>query len=285
MPPQLSRSLSPAKRRPISAFRLKTVYDVWICFAFLAALDALIVWLPHETNAVRLGLGLAVGLFVPGYLSTLALFPDHETLDSIERTGLSLVLSVVWIPLLALLLSLAHIRLNAEHVVLSISLVSLLMGFMGVWRRSLSGVESPPPVYPNGAARFYLGGLVLALGIVTWAIVAPNLKAQHLAFSVLGAHNQLQGYPYQIAVGQKYPLHLQIYNPASITRQFTVRMVANGTRPASFTATVKSDQTWQHTIILPANPPARSETARFLLLPQGGHKILRTLWIRYTIVS
>ncbi len=285
MHPRSARSLHFEKRRRPNPFRFSVIYDVWLAFLGLFALDLYILLIPHGSNALRLGLGLVVGLFIPGYLSTLALFPEPETLDAIERTGLSLVLSVVWIPLLALLLSLTHIRLNANHMAWAISAISLVVGFAGIWRRDLSSVQAPPSVYPNGRARFYLGGLVLALGILTWAIVAPNLKAQSLAFSVLGAQDQLQGYPYQVSFGQRYLLRLQVYNPASGPRQFRIEMVANGAPSHSLTANVAARHTWQGPILLPANVPARNETVHFLLFRPGGHHPMRTLWIRYRIVS
>jgi len=285
MPPRAARPLNFERHHRVHPLSLPVVYDIWIAFLCLFSLDAYLLVIPHGTNALRLGLGLAVGLFVPGYLSTLALFPEQETLDGIERTGLSLVLSVVWIPLLALLLSLGHIRLNANHIAWAISVVSLGVGIGGIWRRSLLAVKTPPPVYPNGNARFYLGGLVLALGILTWAVVTPNLKAKSVAFSVLGAQNQLQGYPYQIRFGQKYFLHLQVYNPGLSAHRFRVEMVANGVPTRTLLASVAPGHTWTHPISLPANAPARDENARFLLWSGASHRPLRSLWIRYRIVS
>ncbi len=277
-----SRSL---QRAPVAALRWHAVYDVWIATAMALGLDGMILFLPHALSPLRFVLGLAVGIFIPGYLSTLGLFPELGTLDAIERTGLSLVLSVVWIPLLALLLALAKIRLTAPHMALAVTLVTVLTGAAAVWRRYAAEVPSPPPVYPNGSARWYLGSLALVLGLVTWAIVGPNLRAQHMAFSVLGAHNRLQGYPYQIRFGQVYPLHLQIFNPDHATRHFTVKVSANGVPSRLIFATVSPHHTWQRAVDLPANSPARSETVRFLLYARGGQHPLRTLWVRYTIVS
>ena len=272
------------QRAPVTALRWRVAYDVWIVLAMALGLDAMIFVIPHALTPVRFVLGLAVGIFIPGYLSTLALFPETATLDAIERTGLSLVLSVVWIPLLALLLSLAKIRLNAPHLALSVTLVTVLTGAAAVWRRYAAEVPAPPPVYPNGSARWYLGGLALVLGLVTWAIVGPNLRAQHMAFSVLGAHDRLQGYPYHIRFGQIYPLHLEIFNPSNAARNFTAKVVANGVPTRLITARVRPHQTWQHAVDLPANGPARSETVKFLLYARGGRRPLRTLWVRYTIV-
>jgi uncharacterized membrane protein len=55
-------------------------------------------------SLLRIPLGLAYVLFIPGYLLQAFLFPRLDDLDGIERMGLSLGLSVALVPLLALLL-------------------------------------------------------------------------------------------------------------------------------------------------------------------------------------
>lgn len=283
IPPELMRP--DTHRQPsVHPLKLTVAYDIWISFIILSALTASIFFFPHQSNAVRFGLGLAIGLFVPGYLSTLVLFPNPKSLDGIERTGLSLVLSVVWIPLLALFLSLAKLRLDATHLVLAVNLVCLLMGSSGLIRRSASGIQSPPPVYPSGKVGLYLGSLVVGLGVLTWAIVAPNLKTQHLAFAVLGRHQQLSGYPFQVRIGERYPLIVEIQNPRSHRGSYKVDLVANGAPTQTLHAHVAAQRSWKTIMALPANRPARSETARFLLFRGRSTKPLRTLWIRYTIV-
>jgi uncharacterized membrane protein len=70
----------------------------------LSESEALPAGLRGLLQIVRLPLGLVYILYVPGYCLTAALFPAQEDLDGIERVGLSLGLSVAWVPVLALIL-------------------------------------------------------------------------------------------------------------------------------------------------------------------------------------
>jgi uncharacterized membrane protein len=51
---------------------------------------------------VRIPLGLAMVLFLPGYTLIAALFPEKEDLDGIERVALSFGLSIAVVPLMGL---------------------------------------------------------------------------------------------------------------------------------------------------------------------------------------
>jgi hypothetical protein len=243
------------------------------------------MYFPHNLAALRLSLGLLVGLFIPGYLSVGGLFPHPESLDGIERTGLSMALSMFWIPVVALLLSLTHVSLDAAHLVWALSIISGGAALTTIVRRARIHALSPPPVYPDGRARLYLGGFVLALGLVTWAIVTPNLKQQHLAFSILGPQQQLQGYPYQVAVGQIYPLHLHVFDPQpSKSPPMMIKIVAGGTASHTIPVHLDGRATWEQSFTLPNQAPVRNETVRFLLMGRGSRP-LRTLTVHYRIVS
>lgn len=274
---------SPDPRSSSSPALWPRLWDLGVIFVLTAGLDVLILVPSGILEPLRFVLALGVGLFFPGYVTTAVMFSESARLSPIERTGLSLGLSVVWVPLVALLLGLAHIRLNAPHVALSLTLVTGLGAAAAAWRRRVTS-EGPAPVYPQGRDALWLGGLATALGLLTWAIVAPNLHREHLAFAVLGSSGHLEGYPYEVAFGHADRLTLQVQNPTAQARVVRIQMNGNGATARRWDLHLSPHHTWSQKVALPSNPPARSETVRFNLYQTGKRTPIRSLNVKYRIV-
>ncbi|MCB0238602.1 MAG: DUF1616 domain-containing protein, partial [Anaerolineae bacterium] len=101
----------------------------------LVLLIALAQWL-WFLQPLRLALGLAYVLFVPGYCLTAALFPREDDIDGIERLGLSLGLSVAWVPVLALILDRLPWGLRLWPIVVGELLSMAIFAAIALWRRS-----------------------------------------------------------------------------------------------------------------------------------------------------
>lgn len=277
-------SLASMAPRPASSPRLiARLWDLVLILLLAAGSDGLIWAASGLLEPLRFVLGLCLGLFSPGYVTAAVLFPASARLAPIERTGLSLGLSIVWVPLVALLLGLAHIRLDAPHVALSLTLVTGLGVAGAAWRRQVSG-EGPAPLYPQGRDALWLGGLACALGLLTWAVVAPNLHREHLAFAILGPSGHLEGYPYEVPIGRSDRLVLMIRNPARQARTLRVEMDGNGAAARRWTLRLLPHETWSRRVSLPSNPPARAETVRFRLYRPGDRTPVRSLHVQYRIV-
>ena len=74
------------------------------------------------TGALRIALGLAFGLFFPGYTLIAALFPKKDSLNGIERLALSFGLSIVVVPLIGLILNYTPWGISLYPILVSLPL-------------------------------------------------------------------------------------------------------------------------------------------------------------------
>lgn len=192
----------------------------------LVLLIALSQWL-WFLQPLRLALGLAYVLFVPGYCLTAALFPRADDIDRIERIGLSLGLSVAWISVLALILDWLPWGLRLWPIVLGELLSMLLFMAVALWRRSrLPAAEAytpdlawrPRPWWrslPQFERRIY--GLVAAALLVAglaaaWVFLVPSPSQFMTEFYMLGAEGLAESFPREAAVGQEIGVTLGVMN-------------------------------------------------------------------------
>ncbi len=225
----------PARRVAWQDFRL-----VLIGAGALVLLIALSQWL-WFLQPLRLVLGLAYVLFVPGYCLTAALFPRADDIDGIERIGLSLGLSVAWISVLALILDWLPWGLRLWPIVLG-ELASILL-FMAValWRRArLPAAEAytpdlawrPRPWWrglPQFEKRIY--GLVAAALLVAglaaaWVFLVPSPSQFMTEFYMLGPEGLAESFPREAAVGQEIGVTLGVMNRERDERSYRVEVWA-----------------------------------------------------------
>lgn len=206
----------------------------------LVLLIALSQWL-WFLQPLRLVLGLAYVLFVPGYCLTAALFPRADDIDGIERIGLSLGLSVAWISVLALILDWLPWGLRLWPIVLG-ELASILL-FMAValWRRRrLPAAEAYAPdlawrprpwwrslpqferrIYGLAAAALLVAGLAAA-----WVFLVPSPSQFMTEFYMLGPERLAENFPRQAAVGQEIGVTLGLMNRERDARNYRVEVWA-----------------------------------------------------------
>lgn len=211
-------------------------YDVSLALLgglLLAALAALGEYaaLPQgadlAVHVVRLPLGLAYVLFVPGYCLAAALFPAAGDLDGVERAGLSLGLSVAWVSVLALILDRLPWGLRLWPLLLGQLVSVLLFGAVALWRRSrLAAGEAyaPPLDWPPGPwwrsrprleKRIYLlcAGALLVAGLsAAYVFLVPSPDEFMTEFYVLGEEGLAEAYPREAAPGETLSVTMGIAN-------------------------------------------------------------------------
>jgi len=177
-------------------------------------------------NAIRLLLGLPFVLYLPGYWFIGILFPQRDDLDTWERIGLSLALSVAWVSILALIL---------DRLPWGIQLGSILVGeqlfifiFMGITlirriRLSPETVYLPEPIrprkwwqtQPKRDQSMYLvlfGILGLAMIAVSWIFLTPSPASFLTEFYILGPEGLAENFPREAAVGEQLSVTMGIKN-------------------------------------------------------------------------
>jgi len=190
---------------------------------------------------LRLALGLVYVLYVPGYCLSTALFPRHDDLDDIERAGLSLGLSIAWIPVLSLALHWLPWGLSLESILIGqlvsiVALAALTVGRRewlaygeayspevacrpGAWQRSL----------PSSHKRLYLlcAGALLAAGLaVAWVFLTPSPDEFMTEFYLLGQDGLVANYPRQATVGEPLSATMGIVNHERETMTYRVEVWA-----------------------------------------------------------
>ncbi len=190
---------------------------------------------------LRLVLGFAYVLVVPGYCLAAALFPRRADLDDVERTGLSLGLSIAWVPVLAFILDRLPWRLRPWPIVLGEMASILLFMAVALWR----GARQPPGMayaphldarpglwwqslptaekhlYRFAAAALLLSGLALAS---IFLLPAPDEFMTE--FYMLGPEGLAENYPQEVRVGEDLGVTLGIANHEPDARSYRVEIWA-----------------------------------------------------------
>jgi uncharacterized membrane protein len=172
---------------------------------------------------LRLLLGFAYVLYVPGYCLTAALFPGADDLDLIERTGLSLGLSVAWVSILALILDRLPWGLRLWPITFGETISALVFMGIATWRRA----HLPPgeayfpdfswrprswwrdlPPADRRVYKFILVALLIAALAYTWVFALPSPVEFMTEFYMLGPEGLADNFPREAAVGQ--PLNVTV---------------------------------------------------------------------------
>ncbi len=124
---------------------IKNMYlsmTLWIT-AIVTAVTILTIYILPDTipwSIVRIVVGGAFVLFIPGYTLVQLLFPSRE-MDIIERIALSIGLSLAVVPLTGFLLNYSPWGIMLDPIVISISILSIALATTGVYRMYVMNVK------------------------------------------------------------------------------------------------------------------------------------------------
>ncbi|MBN1643261.1 MAG: DUF1616 domain-containing protein [Dehalococcoidales bacterium] len=163
-----------------------------ICFISIAALPVIIL---SDIVALNTIFAFITGLFLPGYLLLIALYPRRESLGGTERFLLSFALSLAVVPLILLVLNYVW-SLELIPCIIAVTVFNLLMVAVGWWRQrrlpaeerfavSLSPLAEFNVTVLFKSIRFYLW--VLLIGLTTWLLCSP-LQLTLQPFAVESLH-------------------------------------------------------------------------------------------------
>jgi uncharacterized membrane protein len=198
---------------------------------------------------IRVVLGIAYVLYVPGFCMVAAVFPDTGDLDPFEKLGLRIGLSVAIVPLLALLLSQLPWGIQPWPIVVSELGFTLLLIGISLWRRSLTSKELRH-ARTNKTQRFrpwwnelqpderrhliaIVGVLVVALAAVGWVLLIPSPDSFTTEFYVLGPNGLAEGYPRVAAPNADLTATLGIANLEHDEHTYQVETWVTDSRNAS----------------------------------------------------
>lgn len=220
----------------------------------IIAVAAAIVELPPP---VRVPLGLASTLFLPGYALSLVLFPK-DRLDGIERAALAFTLSVGAIVLAALVVNLAPIGLTGPSLITASTTVTL--GACAIaWMRSRATAGGPVRLRIDPSRALRLGDafsrwplvVVGAAGILLVIAVGTRMPAVSGAteFYLLGPSGRIDDSPTRVQAGHVTTITIGVTNFTGTAAPFRVTVEWHGARlAAAGPIDVAQGATWTGTI-------------------------------------
>ncbi len=253
--------------------------------------------LPAALAALRLLLGLAYVLFVPGYLLQVALFPRAADVDGAERLALSFGLSVALIPILAVGLHMSPWGLRPWPIVAVEGLTIAAAATAAWWRgRRLSPLERfhvSPAVDVRGwwadqdrMNRILYGSLAGALLIAAVAVSAivllPKAGDHFTEFYALGAAGLAEDYPRQAVVGQPMTVTLGIANREGAPTEYRVEIRAQGQLLTSAgPAPLSANELWERRLSYALPRAGTDQAVELLLYREGRSEPYRSLelWV------
>jgi uncharacterized membrane protein len=196
---------------------------------------------------LRILLGLAYILLIPGYCLTMALFPRRNELSRLDRLGLSIGLSVACVSILAPVLDRTQWGIRFWSILLGEYGVTILLIAMTIWRRSLLPPEeiyisklnwqpilwwnSLPPLELR-SYKILIIGLLLILGLTAWMYLTPENNASMTEFYMLGKDGMAANYPYEVRAKENVPVTVGVVNQEKSEFNYHVEVwLTNGPNP------------------------------------------------------
>jgi uncharacterized membrane protein len=259
-------------------------------------------------SALRIPLGLAFVLFIPGYSLQAALFPSQSELDWPERLALSFGLSLAVIPLIALLLDNLSWGISLRPVVIAEGFITATCSLGAILRRSRlpePGRQRPViSIHVRGwwtsldrqerVLHAVLAGTLLSAAFSAAAIlVLPSSAGFYTEFYMLGPGGLAEDYPREARAGQPVQVTLGVANLEQGDHNYRLETWAvdpwsEGRRqlvaqtesfPLDRGARREAPLAWQ----MPW--PGDDQQAEFQLLIDGGLKPYRTLRLWLDVVG
>ncbi len=209
-----------------------------VILAFLLVLGDRLPFL----EPVRLLLALIYVLYIPGYCLTGALFSRSDDLDVVERSGLSIALSVAVVPLVALTLSVLPWGLRPATILVGQVVVSVLLASISSWRRSRLPAEIR---YRPIAWEWHPGSwwtvarsadrrvvvlfvvITLVIGATMVILAVPPPTSYTTEFYLLGAGGSADGFPVSVRPNDLVTVTAGIVNRERDARTYRVEAWVN----------------------------------------------------------
>jgi uncharacterized membrane protein len=251
-----NRSLAPDERLVMRLHFQEKPWDLYLVVSYTIAVAAVLLTLGRGDL-----LAVLLVLFIPGYVLAAALFPGSVAagkpdIDWIERILLSCGLSIAVVPILGLAVNFAPWGLRFAPIVLTITLFTIGVGSTAYWRRMrlppaqrLSAtIELALPAWKEHSALdrslaiVLVASLVVAVGAVSYIVLAPRPSERFTEFYVLGLGARSPDYPTTLNRSESGTVIVGIANHESASINYSVHIDFVGVR-IFYNATSKSNET------------------------------------------
>ena len=240
---------------------------------------------PLASLPVRIPLGLAMVLFLPGYALIAALFPRKDDIDGIERMTLSFGLSIAVVPLMGLGLNYTPWGIRLVPVVVSLCLFTVMMSIAAHLRRSALGQEARFSVefrqfftaihielINNHGSRMdraltiiLVIVIILSVSAMVYVVVTPKQGEKFTEFYILGPEGKAYDYPTSVVSGQNSTVIVGIVNHEYIPVNYTMQVAIQKSTFLSRDVRLADNETWERPISYTLRQPGDNQRLEFSL--------------------
>lgn len=236
-------------------------------------------------GALQIALGTAFLVLFPGYALVAALFPRRDSLDSLERITLSVVLSIAVVPMICLILNYTSWGIGTCTIVGAVSGLILVCSLVALSRRRrLPREERFEPRIRLSFTRFGRGSrldLVLtaalclailgAMGALAYVIAVPKHVERFSEFYALGANGIMQDYSQEATIGQPVVVVLGIINREDGDATYSVGITIDGESADKIgPMQLSNNQKWEDEVSVVPTKVGSDQKVAFLLYKNGG---------------
>jgi len=240
----------------------------------------------------RIALGLAFGLFLPGYLVVAALYPRKDDLDHVERLALSVGLSIAVVALVGLGLNYSPWGIGLHPVLVFVTLFTVVAAGAAVYRRSTLPAEVAAGIPVNLALpkwprvrmvdRFLALLLVVTLaglGVGAYFLATSSTDSEEFTeFYVLGPGGKPEAYPRVVDAGQVFRVILGVANHEGEETSYRVQATIAGRLALSLDSLhLANNEKWEMPLALMATPEGNNQKVEFVLYKGDNGAPYRTL--------
>ncbi len=265
----------------------------------LLAILLIIVIAFVSSNVLCIILGLPLMLFFPGYTLTVALFPQKNDLNIVERMALSLGLSIAVSLLIGLVLNYTPWGIGLYPIVVSLVLFIFIASAIAWYRRRRLTTEEGFSIRLNTdflrwratgrlnkVLAIVLAALVLGVaGTLAYVIVTPKDGEKFTEFYVLGLDGKAENYPRELIVGEEGKVILGIVNHEHEDNLvYRVEITIDGeVNDTIGPLTLPDEEKWQSEVSFTPYEVGDNQKVEFVLYKQGEDKPYRSLYLRVDV--
>ncbi len=269
--------------------KLETMPADLLASMVLALATLVFTLTPLADLPVRIPLGLAMVLFVPGYTLIAALFPKKEDLDGIERIALSFGLSIAVVPLIGLGLNYTQWGIRLTPVVVSLAIFTVAMAAAAYMRRmnlpederfsikfreGMNSLKQELLADDNSRLDKALSvllviSIIISITALVYVIVTPKQGEKFTEFYILGPGGKAYDYPTHVLAGKKSTVIVGVVNHEYALVNYSMLLDLDNTSIIQRNLTLQQNQTWEEPVTYVLNKTGDQQKLEFLLFKES----------------
>jgi uncharacterized membrane protein len=288
-------SLNQSSSNKMSRVWTDVQIDLLICLALLPFFRLMIELVP--TSLVQWVIGACFILFPHGYIASLALFPARNDLDLGERVTLSLVFSVVILPVLLYMLNYTCWGIGLDSIFLVAASLDLVVGVIAWIRRNrLVPQQRFMPCFHLGRFQWaelgkrdqflyllLLCSMLIAIGTMIYLAVMPRIGERFTEFYILGPGEVFGGYSRDVIAGESIFFVIEVINHEHSDVQYRVMKSGDVDDEQIASFQLSHQEKWKQLYVLTLGEPGENRRVTFLLYRGDDDEPYRSLHLWITV--